>query len=251
METEDSAVQTLFMTISKSDERLSLSSPWCVHVPREARQGCCYHWASCNTVPAYIGALPLTSRSGTAGFLFGGAAGIVKATTPFIFASVSGLQTFALGTTFWACRGTYLRMQDVGNLKPHHYTIASAASGALSGGLVALATRGRRNFIPATLMWSLIAGSGQLAYNTISVRTQSDQQLPTESFWKHIASKSWSPVKVMSDQEYAELLKEKMLKVDVDIAILDDKIAALKRQQEAEDAKSSSTFADHEKKSTR
>ncbi|KAH9834287.1 hypothetical protein Tdes44962_MAKER08665 [Teratosphaeria destructans] len=196
-------------------------------------------------------ALKVGLACGTAGFLFGGAAGIVKATTPFIFASVSGLQTFALGTTFWACRGTYLRMQDVGNLKAHDYSVASAASGALSGGLVALVTRGRRNFIPATLMWSLIAGSGQLAYNTFSARPQTDQELPTESFWKHIASKSWSPVKVMSDGEYAELLKEKMLKVDVEIAILDDKIAALKKQQEAEDAKSSSTLADLEKGSTR
>ncbi len=37
-----------------------------------------------------------------------------------------------------------------------------------------------------------------------------------------------SPMKSLSDQEYEGLLREKLLKVDVEIAVLDDQIASLR-----------------------
>lgn len=55
-----------------------------------------------------------------------------------------------------------------------------------------------------------------------------------EPFWTRLARQRWSPVRALSDEEYIEMLREKMLKVDVEIAILDDKIAELRRQQEQE-----------------
>jgi hypothetical protein len=124
-------------------------------------------------------------------------------------------------------------MQDTGNLQPRDYTIASTLSGGLSGGIVALVTRGRRNVLPATIMWSLIGGAGQMTYNAFANRPKAE---PKEGFWKRLANKSWSPVKAMSDEEYAKVLRERMLKVDVEIALLDDKIAALRKQQEEEQA---------------
>lgn len=42
----------------------------------------------------------------------------------------------------------------------------------------------------------------------------------------------WSPVKVLSDDEYENLLREKMLRVDADIAILDESIEAVKAEAE-------------------
>lgn len=53
-----------------------------------------------------------------------------------------------------------------------------------------------------------------------------------EPFWTRVARQRWSPVRVLSDEEYIEMLRERMLKVDVEIAILDDKIAELRVQQE-------------------
>ena len=35
----------------------------------------------------------------------------------------------------------------------------------------------------------------------------------------------------LTDEQYAEMLRERKLKVDVEIAILDDKIAAIKKDQ--------------------
>lgn len=54
-----------------------------------------------------------------------------------------------------------------------------------------------------------------------------------------MAEKSWSPVTFMSNEEYVEILREKMLKVDVEVAVLDDKIAALQKQQNDEGVQAS------------
>ncbi|KAK5115840.1 hypothetical protein LTR85_009434 [Meristemomyces frigidus] len=171
-----------------------------------------------------------------AGFLFGGTSGILKGTTPFLFATASGIQTFALGTTFWACRGTYLQLRSTaGTHASSDYIQASTLAGGLSGGIVALVTRGRRNVLPATVMWSLFGCVGQLAYNRYSVAPK-EQQQPKVGFWQRVAEKRWSPVTFMSNEEYAEKLREKLLKVDVEIAVLDDKIAALRKQQQDDGA---------------
>ena len=179
----------------------------------------------------------LIDVTGTAGFLFGGTAGILKGSTPFLFATASGIQTFALGTTFWACRSSYLHLQvhnpDVRTSSD--LTKASTLAGGISGATVALLTRGRRNVLPATLMWSLFGCVGQVAVDSFSARREQDQQQPKEGFWKRMAEKSWSPVTYMSNDDYARVLREKMMKVDVEIAILDDKIAALREQQQEDE----------------
>lgn len=56
-------------------------------------------------------------------------------------------------------------------------------------------------------------------------------------FWQRMSEKSWTPFKVLSNEEYANMLKEKMLKIEVEISIIDDKIAALKSQQEVENTR--------------
>lgn len=85
-------------------------------------------------------------------------------------------------------------------------------------------------------MFSLFGFLGQTAYNRLSVKSEIVRDESKQGFWRRMSEKSWSPVKVMNDQEYAEMLKEKMLKVDAEISIVDDKIAALRKQQEEEGA---------------
>jgi len=80
-------------------------------------------------------------------------------------------------------------------------------------------------------MFSLFGCLGQIAQNSFSSQPAAE---PKEPFWKRMAQSSWSPVTVMSDEQYADTLREKMLKVDVEVAVLDDKIAALRKQQQDE-----------------
>ena len=63
---------------------------------------------------------------------------------------------------------------------------------------------------------------------------------PAEDIVSRIARQSWSPMKVITNDEYAKVLEEKVLKLEVEIAILDDKIAAVRdnaRQQATESPK--------------
>lgn len=43
----------------------------------------------------------------------------------------------------------------------------------------------------------------------------------------------WSPLKKLTDEEYISMMEEKMLKVETEIALIDDRIAALRETQKA------------------
>lgn len=47
---------------------------------------------------------------------------------------------------------------------------------------------------------------------------------------KSIMASKWSPMRQISDQEYEKILEDKMLRIDAELAILNDNIAALKEQ---------------------
>ncbi|KAK5167675.1 uncharacterized protein LTR77_007374 [Saxophila tyrrhenica] len=187
-------------------------------------------------------ALKVGTACGTAGFLFGGAAGIVKGTTPFIFASVSGVQTFALGAAFWATRSGIVQAWTPGDqqLPSADLIKASTIAGGVTGGAVALLTRGRANFLPGALMFSIFGFAGQMASNNLYKRREAAEHDAKPGFWRRMSDKPWSPVTVMSNEDYAKMLNEKLLRVDAEISIMDDRIAALKKAQEAQASEASS-----------
>lgn len=48
---------------------------------------------------------------------------------------------------------------------------------------------------------------------------------PSE-FWSR-----WSPIKQLSDQEYENILEEKLLRVEADIALIDDRVKELRESE--------------------
>jgi hypothetical protein len=48
-----------------------------------------------------------------------------------------------------------------------------------------------------------------------------------------------NPLKKLTDEEYIDMMKEKILKVEVDIALIDDRIAELRAAEEAKGRDSS------------
>lgn len=175
-----------------------------------------------------------TILPGGAGFLFGSASGIVRGLPPLLAGGASALQTFAIGTIFSACRSSVLQAWTVDDkvLPSKDLTTASAISGGITGGVVGLLVRGRANVVPGTIMFAIFGAAGQHFYSGWSAPT--DRQ-PKENFWKRMSDKSWTPFKMLTNDEYSDMLKEKMLKVDVEIAILDDKIAALRTRMPREE----------------
>ncbi|KAI4095980.1 MAG: hypothetical protein L6R37_007010 [Teloschistes peruensis] len=112
-------------------------------------------------------------------------------------------------------------------------------------------------------MFSLFGFAGQHIYNALDVRqgspialkdarprdvspmttTRSDQipsasTNPNESLdqpiWRRVLNSQWSPMKVLSDEEYEKMLRQKLLRADAEIAILEDDIAEAKAKLDAD-----------------
>lgn len=96
---------------------------------------------------------------------------------------------------------------------------------------MAMIFRGRSNIIPGVIMFSIFGATGQWMYNRISAPRKADTE-PKKNFWERVGERSWSPMKVLSNEEYAAMLRERQLKIDVEIAVIDDKIAELKKEIE-------------------
>ncbi|KAH8599834.1 hypothetical protein B0O99DRAFT_611169 [Bisporella sp. PMI_857] len=174
-------------------------------------------------------ALQVGAYTGAAGAFVGAFAGVVRSNTPKLFALASGLQWFTLGTTFWASRRTFMRAWEDNKITKWNKVVVSFAAGAASG-LVGGALRGRKNIIPGTIMFALFGATGQVIYNMADDRNSvSKTALPAkEHSW---LNSRWSPMKVLTDKEYEDMLREKLLGVNAEIALLDESIDALRAQE--------------------
>ena len=96
---------------------------------------------------------------------------------------------------------------------------------------VAAITRGRSNAIPGTIMFALFGFFGQIAVNKFTSTRETRAAESQEGFWKRMGDKKWTPFTVLNDEQYVAMLKERLFKVDVELAVIDEKIAALKDEQ--------------------
>lgn len=87
--------------------------------------------------------------------------------------------------------------------------------------------------VPGTIMFSLLALVGQALYNRADAKHSAfdsddlDKAPLAESIGRRLAKSKWSPVKVLSDEEYERMLREKLLHVNAEIAIIDEGIERL------------------------
>jgi signal recognition particle GTPase len=83
------------------------------------------------------------------------------------------------------------------------------------------------------MMVSLFGLCGQSFYNAIDssrMETDDDTMKEKQSFMKRVAEARWSPMQNLSDKQYESMLKEKLLRIDVEISIIDEKIEELRKQ---------------------
>ncbi|KAI9734483.1 MAG: hypothetical protein M1818_006872 [Claussenomyces sp. TS43310] len=172
-------------------------------------------------------ALQIGLLSGLSGLFFGGVSGVLRATTPLLFSLATGIQWFTLGSTFWAARGVILHSRKAGHKEPHDLIVASALAGGIGGGAGGL-LRGRKNVVPGAIVFAIFGSIGQAAYNMADARhSQSDdaRKVSPETSWM---SSRWSPIKVLSDAEYEKMLQEKLLRVNAEIALVDEDMERLR-----------------------
>ncbi|KAH7384161.1 hypothetical protein DE146DRAFT_217393 [Phaeosphaeria sp. MPI-PUGE-AT-0046c] len=198
------------------------------------------------------------------GFVTGALYGTIRTQTPTLFAIFSGAQCFAIGTTFWATRTAILNHTGVLNwwnvtrgvpmlprddLNPtlSDRVHASTLAGAFTGFSLGFLLRGPRNVIPGTIMFTLFGWSGQHGYNFLDKRNSAELQEqaqpdyePKGTLMQRIAKSKWSPMSILTDEQYEAMLQEKLLKVEAEIAIIDERIEGVKKAAMEEEAQRAS-----------
>lgn len=80
-------------------------------------------------------------------------------------------------------------------------------------------------------MFSLCGTISQTLYNVVDathlVSSSANHQSPESSFLQRMASKTWIPMKALSDAEYSQMLQEKLLQVEAEIVIIDESVSRL------------------------
>jgi len=144
-----------------------------------------------------------------------------------LFSLIAGGQWFLLGTSYYATRLSSLNYFGKGKEEPtpSDKTKASTVAGGVAGTFGGM-LRGPRNVIPAALVFSLLGAGGQAIANWRAVRAANAAPKPESTFWSR-----WNPIKQLSDQDYVNLLEEKLLRVEVDIALIDDRIKELRESE--------------------
>jgi len=79
-------------------------------------------------------------------------------------------------------------------------------------------------------MFSLFGFVGQTATNYYDKTDMPVSDEPQLNFWQRFASLKWMPVTVLKDGEYEDMLRERQLKLEAEIALVDERIEALKTQ---------------------
>jgi hypothetical protein len=82
---------------------------------------------------------------------------------------------------------------------------------------------------------TLLGGIGQSIHSALDTQHITLSETPNvpstnDNILQRLASSKWSPVKALSDEQYEELLQEKLLRVEAEIAVLDEHINALKKE---------------------
>ncbi|KAB5558150.1 hypothetical protein GE09DRAFT_1221281 [Coniochaeta sp. 2T2.1] len=155
-----------------------------------------------------------------AGALSGTVAGIVRSQPVGLFTLFAAGQWFVLGSSYYGAR--QVAINAYGGNDSMTATDKVRASGLAGGfaGMLAGSIRGRANIIPGIIFWSVAGAGGQAVGGALFGRNYGA---------KYLASR-WSPVTPLTDRQYEKMLEEKLLKVDAEIAIIDENIQEIRNK---------------------
>ena len=92
--------------------------------------------------------------------------------------------------------------------------------------------------VPGIIVFSIFGSLSQAIYNSVDASRSTSfsvdhSDTPSANFLQNLASKKWIPMKSLSDKEYEGMLREKLLKVEVEMAVIDDDIKKLKAKKDS------------------
>ena len=123
----------------------------------------------------------------------------------------------------------------------------------MSGGLVGLLARGRRSIIPGALTFSILGFLGDTAYSAFRAKqsvvesanseeravasgtgdlAKRDGDQAEENLLQRIARSKWSPMTVVTDEEYRRILLRRKEEISDEIQAVSRSIDELKKERE-------------------
>ncbi|RLL93342.1 hypothetical protein CFD26_102437 [Aspergillus turcosus] len=124
-------------------------------------------------------------------------------------------------------RSNILSLHYEDRATPKQRAYVSAVSGGIAGGAVTRLMGGR--LIPGVVIFSLLGYVGQRSYNAIDSWQMEHANAPSKPILQRLADSKWIPLKTLSDDEYRGILGEKLLSIEAEIAIIDEKIEELEK----------------------
>lgn len=93
-------------------------------------------------------------------------------------------------------------------------------------------------------MFTFFGYVGQTIYNKLDARYSEQVAVENQKekeekkgFWNKVADMEWSPMKKLSDEEYGNMLKERLLRVEADIALVDEELEKLRIEERVTNAR--------------
>ncbi|KAI1638894.1 hypothetical protein F4809DRAFT_224038 [Biscogniauxia mediterranea] len=162
--------------------------------------------------------------TGTVGAFTGAGYGILKSSSPALLAVSHGCLFFVYGSSYIATRNSLWReWGGKENLSSSDFVKANGVAGGVTG-MIAGMLRGRSNILPGMIVFSALSSTGSFLFQ--KWKTREPKLAPG---W---IDSRWSPMKRLSDKEYEEKLSEKLLRLDAEIAIIDENIESLKASRQ-------------------
>ncbi|KAK9717929.1 hypothetical protein K7432_005874 [Basidiobolus ranarum] len=196
-----------------------------------------------------LGNAALTAVGGT---FLGATTALITRKPVKLWAFNTGANFGIFGLTFFALRHSLITIQREKNIpldlkdgvtRDIDELYSSILAGAAAGGVFAAMTRGPSAMLSGGTTFGLICGAGQFAYTKIyryrqqlilEARSTSTVKKPVEIVenkplmeraMDYFTEVEWSPLKKLSNEEYREILREKLIIVDAELADLDRMIA--------------------------
>ncbi|PWY63596.1 NADH-cytochrome B5 reductase [Aspergillus eucalypticola CBS 122712] len=171
--------------------------------------------------------LKVGAVTGSAGLIYGGISGVIRSPHPVIHSISCGIHWFACGASFWWLRSNILKLHYEDKATPKQRAYVSALSGGVAGGAVTRLMGGR--LVPGLVVFSLLGYVGQSSYNAIDTWQMENANTTSKPFLQRMADSKWIPLKSLSDDDYRGILNEKVLSIEAEIALIDDKIGELEK----------------------
>ncbi|KAE8154651.1 hypothetical protein BDV25DRAFT_147220 [Aspergillus avenaceus] len=178
---------------------------------------------------ALLSCLKAGALGGSAGLIYGGVSGVIRSHHPVIHSISCGIQWSACGTSFWWLRSNILKLHYKDQASSKQRAYVSALSGGIAGGAVTRLMGGR--LVPGVVVFSLLGYVGQSSYNVIDRWQLEQANMPSKPIIQRIADSKWIPLKTLSDDDYRGILNEKLLSIEAEMAILDEKIEELEKSK--------------------